>query len=134
MTLSLKPCRADVSPSRDTSGMTDAPDVIAQLTTMLAEAEAREDRAGAAWARYALDRAEQAAAQMDAIEALILALIPTRERGALTALLIEERMQRLTATVGASVKEAKRVAEQMTAEDEQRRRQRSVSTEAGQRD
>lgn len=88
-------------------------DIVTQLTQMLADAEARDDRAGAAWAGYSLARAEQTAAQMDAVEALLLALIPERERGALTALLIEERMPRLTATVDAAVTEAKRVADEM---------------------
>ncbi len=122
MALSLKPARSGVSPSRDTAGMTDdGPDVIAQLRRMLADAEARGDRPGAAWARYALARAEQTAAQMDAVEALLLALIPARERGALTALVIEERMPRLAAAVEAAVAEAKRVADELGAEDQQRR-------------
>lgn len=91
----------------------DGPDVITQLRRMLAAAEAREDPVDAAWARYSLAHAQQTAAQMDAVEALLLALIPERERSALTALLIEERMPRLTAAVGAAIEEAKRTADEM---------------------
>ncbi|KXP12704.1 hypothetical protein AXK57_00130 [Tsukamurella pulmonis] len=91
--------------------MTDTPDVIAQLRQMLTDAEAREDPVDAAWARHSLTRAEQTAAQLDAVEALLLALIPARERGALTALVIAERMPRITAAVGAAIAEAKRAAD-----------------------
>ncbi len=98
----------------------DAPDVIAQLRQMLTDADERGDAVDVAWARYALARAEQAAAQMDAVESLLLALIPTRERGALTALVVEERMPRLTATVDAAIAQAKAAADEMTAEDQQR--------------
>lgn len=109
--------------------MTNDPDVIAQLRQMLTDAEAREDRAGAAWARYSLAHAQQTAAQMDVVEALILTLIPTRERGALTALVIAERMPRLAA----AVTQAKAAADEMAAEDQQLREQRSVSAEADER-
>ncbi|QIP38038.1 hypothetical protein G9444_0794 [Rhodococcus erythropolis] len=100
--------------------MTDDTDLIAQLRRMLAAAEAREDPVDAAWARYALARAEQTAAQMDAVEALLLALIPARERGALTALVVAEAMPRLTAAVDAAVAEAKAVADDMTGEADER--------------
>ncbi len=91
-------------------------DLVPQLGRMVTDAEARGDRPGAAWARYALARAEQASAQLDAVEALLLALIPERERGALTTLLIAERMPRLTAAVDAAIAQAKRVADEMTGE------------------
>lgn len=115
--MSLKPARSAVSPSRDTAGMIDdAPGVITQLRRMLSDAEERGDAVDVAWAGYALARAEQTAAQMDAVEALLLALIPARERGALTALVIAERMPRLAAAVEAAVAQAKRVADELTSE------------------
>lgn len=107
-------------------------DLITQLTMTLAEAEANGDRpTGAAWTRNALAHAQQTVTQLDAIEALLLALIPARERGALTAQLIAERMPRLTATVGAAV-ERSAPAEQLTAEDQQRREQRRAAVGADQ--
>ncbi|MBS4104277.1 hypothetical protein [Tsukamurella paurometabola] len=106
-------------------------DLVTQLGQMVIDAEARDDRAGAAWARYSLAHAHQVAAQMTAVESLLLSLIPERERGALTALLIAERMPRITTAVDAAVAEAKAVAEEMTAEDQQLRAHRIADREAG---
>ncbi|GAA1089697.1 hypothetical protein GCM10009648_31730 [Tsukamurella spumae] len=86
-------------------------DLITQLRQMLTDAEDREDPVDAAWARHSLARAEQTTAQLDAVEALLVALIPTRERGALTAPVIAERMPRITTAVEAAVTEAKRVTD-----------------------
>ncbi|BDD80665.1 hypothetical protein TPB0596_04280 [Tsukamurella pulmonis] len=113
--------------------MTDDPDVIAQLRQMLTDAEERADPVDAAWARRALAVATKVSTQMQAVEALLLALIPARERGALTALVIAERMPRLAAAVEATVAEAKRVADQLHAEDQQRRERRSADMEADER-
>lgn len=107
-------------------------ELVTQLRRMLADAKERKDPVDAAWARYALARVEQTAAQMDAIEALLLALIPAHERGALTALLVAERLPRITEAVEAAVAEAKAVAEQMTVEDQQRHEQRRAAVEADQ--
>ncbi|AUN38664.1 hypothetical protein [Tsukamurella tyrosinosolvens] len=91
-------------------------DIVTHLTTMLADAEAREDPVDAAWARHSLGVATKVSTQMDAVEALILALIPKQERGALTALVIEEQMPRITAAVNAAVAQAKTVADELTSE------------------
>ncbi|MCA0159107.1 hypothetical protein LB823_23145 [Tsukamurella sp. M9C] len=91
----------------------DAPDVIAQLRQMLTDAEEREDPVDAAWARHALAVATKVVAQMDAVEALILSLIPTRERGAITALVMADAMLRLTAAVDAAFAQAKRTSDEM---------------------
>lgn len=113
--------------------MTDS-DLVTQLTAALAAAEERGDAFAAAWTRHSLSVATKVNAQLQAVENLLLALIPVRERGALTALVIEERMPRITASVDTAVAEAKCVADEMLAEDQQRREQRrSAAMEAGQR-
>ncbi|NMD56556.1 MULTISPECIES: hypothetical protein [Tsukamurella] len=91
-------------------------DLVTQLGQMLTDAEARDDRAGAAWARYSLAHAIRTNAQMQAVADLLLALIPERERGALTALVVAEAIPRITAAVDAAVAEAKRVADELTSE------------------
>lgn len=95
--------------------------LVTQLTAVLADAEAREDPAGVAWARHSLAHATKVGNQMQAVEDLLLALIPTRERGALSALAIAEAMPRITDAVDAAVAEAEAVSAEIFREDQAHR-------------
>lgn len=91
------------------------------LMARLGEAEIAGETVNAAFWRGSLRHVRNVQGEMARLQADVLAVIPERERGALSAMAVDEGMTRMQAAVDAAVAEAKRVSAEILEEDQRRR-------------
>ena len=96
------------------------------LMARLGEAEIAGETIDAAFWRGSLRHVRKMQGEMTRIQEQVLALIPERERGAISALAVEEAMPRMQAAVDAAVAEAKAVSDEILREDQAHRAEREA--------
>ena len=96
------------------------------LMDRLGRAEIAGETIDAAFWRGSLRHVRKVQGEMARIQEQVLALIPERERGAISALAVEETMTRMQAAVDAAVAEAKAVSDEILREDQAQRAEREA--------
>lgn len=101
--------------------VTEIAPLVPFLMDRLGRAEIAKETIDAAFWRGSLRHVRKVQGEMARIQDAVLALIPTRDRGTLSAMAVVEGMQRMQAAVDAAVAEAKQVSAESLEEDQRRR-------------
>lgn len=96
------------------------------LMDRLGRAEIAGDRVEAAFWRGSLRRVRKVQGEMARLQEQVLALVPERERGAISAMALSEGMKWLQAAVYEAVAEAKRVSDEIHRQEQAHRRDREA--------